>query len=815
MSTLQQYEVPWQKICWNGDDSLQFQCTDELPHLDRFIGQRRAIEAVRFGLELDKPGYNLFVTGLRGTGKASVIRSHLQSIVEEQQRQGKQKPIGDWCYVYNFDDSDRPRVLHLSPGLGRTLRSRLVELLRVLREEVPKVFKSEEYEAQRKSLEEAGRQVTQQLMMELERQAQAANFAIQFSPSGLSIFPLIDNRPMAIEEYQRLGSEQKKAIDDTRNRLMELTQDTMIRVRNIEKDASDKLKALERVAADERVSAIFSESMDSWRNIPEVWDYLTRLIDYVLDNLHLFKEAETPPGTSPFPPAGPVPGGMLARNPFIPFELNVLVDNSGVTTAPIIIEANPNWGNLFGRIERRAVMGTYISDHTMLKPGSVHQANGGYLVLNARDMLMSPGVWEGLKRVLQNKEIVLEDPTQQGGFFVTEGLRPEPVPLEMKVILTGDEALYRMLSNVDHEDFWDLFKVKAEFDYRIDRTPENVQAYCAFVSRTSAEEKLLPFDASGVARVVEYGARLVSDQSKLSSRFGLIQDLLIEADYWARKDHSQRVLGQHVQQAIEQKVYRLNLVEERIREMVAEGTLLLQVTGSVVGQVNGLSVYDLGDFTFGRPARITAQTFAGRRGVINIEREVALSGRVHDKGVLILSGYLGARYGQEKPLTLSASLCFEQSYEGIEGDSASSTELYAILSSLSGLPLRQGIAVTGSVNQKGEVQPIGGVNQKIEGMFDVCRLLGLTGDQGVMVPVQNVRNLVLREDVVAAVKEGKFHIYAVKTIDEGMEILTGYPAGERQPDGSYPEGTVNHLVDQRLRELSQSMRGYYGELLAV
>ena len=459
-------------------------------------------------------------------------------------------------------------------------------------------------------------------------------------------------------------------------------------------------------------------------------------------------------------------------------------------------------------------MGTYFSDHAMLKPGSLHLANGGYLVLNARDMLMYPGVWEGLKRVIRNQEVRLEDPAEQAGFFIPQGLRPEPIPLTVKVIVTGDEMLYRLFTTVDYEDFWDLFKAKAEFDSRIDLTPENLEAYCAFICFTCEEEGLLHFDTSGAARVLEFSARLVSDQTKLSSRFGQIKDLLIEADYWARKDSSELVLGKHVNQAVAHKVYRLNLIEERVREMVTEGTLLLNMSGAVVGQVNGLAVYDLGDFSFGRPTRITAQTFAGRNGVINIEREAALSGRTHDKWVLILSGYLGGHHGQERPLTLSASLCFEQSYEGVEGDSASSAELYAILSSLSGLPLQQNIAVTGSVNQKGEAQPIGGVNQKIEGMFDVCRVSGLTGDQGVMIPQQNVRNLMLREDVVEAVKEGKFHLYAVKTIDEGMEVLTDYPAGERQTDGSYPEGTVNYLVDKRLRELNQSMRGYFGELLA-
>ena len=459
-------------------------------------------------------------------------------------------------------------------------------------------------------------------------------------------------------------------------------------------------------------------------------------------------------------------------------------------------------------------MGAYFSDHTMLKSGSIHHANGGYLLLNARDLLMNAGVWEGLKRAIRDKEASLEDPAVQFGLIAPQGLKPEPIPWDAKVIVTGDEAIYRLLSTNDREDFWEMFKVKAEFDSQIDLTPGSVADYCTFICGICETEGLLHADRSGVARIVEYGARLVTDQTKLSSRFGQIQDLVIEGDYWARKAGASLLSGQHVKQALDEKFYRLNLVEEKLRNLMAEGTIMVDMEGEVVGQVNGLVVYDLGDFSFGRPARITAKTFAGGRGVINIEREAQLSGRIHDKGVLILSGFLGWKFAQNKPLSISASLSFEQSYEGVEGDSASSTELYAILSSLSDLPIRQGIAITGSVNQKGEIQPIGGVNQKVEGFFDICRVVGLTGDQGVIVPHQNVKNLMLRDDVVNAVKEGKFHIYSVKTIDEGIEILTGVPAGDRDPaDGAYPKGTVNYLVDTRLKELAESLRGFYAETL--
>ena len=815
MDELDKYRVLWEETCWTcKTEDFNFQCTDELTPLDRFIGQDRALDAIRFGLEVDKPGYNLFVTGLTGTGKTSAIKAHLESIIEDMERQEKSKPPCDWCYAHNFDDPDRPFALSLPAGEGKSLRSRMTYILALLREEMPKVFKSEQFEAERREMEEKGRLTTQEIMGALEQDARSQGFAVQMNQTGVTIFPMVENRAMSPEEYKALEEEQRKSVDEVRNQLMQQTQETMAKVREAEKESWDLIHDHERSAAEHRVADIFRPTVNAYENVPEVNHYLRHLADNVLDHLNLFKDDEAVPSQTAPPMGSAPPSGSGPGNPFLAFEINLLVDNSDVGTSPIVVEPNPNWGNLFGRIERRATMGTYFSDHSMLKPGSIHQANGGYLVLNARDVLTYPPVWEGLKRVIRNREIRLEDPAEQNGFFVPQGLRPEPIPLDIKVIITGDESTYRLLTTVDNEDFWDLFKVKAEFDNKVDITPDNIDAYCAFICRTCEDEGLRAFDANGAARVIEFAARMVSDQKKLSTRFGQIKDLLIESDYWAGQASCELVLGEHVEQAVNKKIHRLNIVEERVQEMVENGSVLLDFTGSVVGQVNGLAVYDLGDFSFGRPSRITAQTFAGREGVINIEREASLSGSTHDKGVLILSGYLGAKFGQERPLTLSSSLCFEQSYDGVDGDSASSTELYAIMSSLSGLPLKQNLSVTGSVNQMGEIQPIGGVNQKVEGMFDVCRIAGLTGDQGVMVPHQNLRNLMLRADVVAAIKEGKFHIYSVRTIDEGLEILTGVTAGERGPHGEFPEGTVNGLVEKRLRELHQSMRGYYEGLLS-
>ena len=816
VSTAAKYEVQADRLCWHCQTSdFHFDCTDELAPPQGLIGQERALNALQFGLEVEKRGYNLFVTGLTGTGKASAIKRHLQAIIDERSGQGIRFPIHDWCYVHNFTDADVPHVLKLPTGKGRRLLQNLSGLLRTVREEIPKLFASEEYRTQRQQLEEEGRSSYQTQLQELEREARAESFGLQLTPTGVNLFPVsAEGKPFSPEEFMRLPEEDRNSIDELRGRLLQRVQETLEGLKKIGKEAHDRMTDLDRSVGEMELSELFRPLEDGWSEVPEVLEYLAALKGYAIDNLSIFTADGAQQGQTPATVPSPQPPSTTQRDPYLPFEVAVLVDNSNTQAAPIIIESNPSWGNLFGRIERRAYMGAYFSDHTMLKPGSIHHSNGGYLVLNAKDLLMNSGGWEGLKRAIRDREVRLEDPAVQFGLIAPQGLRRQPIPWDAKVIVTGDETTYRLLSTYDQEDFWEMFKVKAEFDSQIDLTPESVNDYCSFICGICQSEGLLHADRSGVARVVEYGARLVADQTKLSSRFGQIQDLLIEGDYWARKDGAELITGKHVRKALDEKLYRLNLMEEKLRQLMAEGTLMVDITGEEVGQINGLVVYDLGDFSFGRPARITAKTFAGRRGVINIEREAQLSGRIHDKGVLILSGFLGWKFAQDKPLSLSASLSFEQSYEGVDGDSASSTELYAILSSLSELPISQSIAITGSVNQKGEIQPIGGANQKVEGFFDICRLKGLTGDQGVIVPHQNVKNLMLREDVVEAVKQGSFHVYAVHTIDEGIEVLTGVPAGERGPDGTFPQGTVNALVDKKLQALAQSLRGFYTEALA-
>jgi predicted ATP-dependent protease len=761
------------------------------------------MSSLEFGLAVHRPGYNIFVTGLTGTGKASAIKSYVEKAVERRKQQTEGYLPDDWCYVYNLADSGSPQVVRLPAGRGKVLRDQMRELLDTIKAEIGRALGSEEYQRRRQALVEEGQAAHRELLQSLEAEAREAGFLIQISPIGVNLVPLKEGRPMEPQEFAALPEAERQSIEERQTDVMRRVGETMQRLGAVQKEANEKIQGLERRAAEVALGRPFQELLAQYHDFPDATCYVESLRDFTLGNIGLFQEKEEAAPTPLFRP-------FAETDPALAFQVNVFVDNSGAEGPPVIIESNPTWSNLFGKVERRAIMGTYVSDHTMLNPGAVHVANGGYLILNIRDLLLNPGVWEVLKRMIKTKEARLEEPFEQFGFLAPHGLRPQTIPVEEKVIVTGDDVLYRLLAQYD-EDFWELFKVKADFDLQIERTQENLEAYAAFICSRCQNEGLLHFSNGGVAKVSEYGARLVADQHKLSSRFGQLRDLLVEADYWARQDGAPVVGSEHVQKAIEQKLYRSKLVEERVRELIAQGTLMVDVDGEVVGQVNGLAVYDLGDFSFGKPSRITAKTFMGRRGVINIERESQLSGRIHDKGVLILSGYLGYKYAQNKPLSLSASLCFEQSYEGVEGDSASSTELYAILSSLSGLPVEQGVAVTGSVNQKGEVQPIGGVNEKIEGFFDICKAKGLTGRQGVIIPCQNMRHLMLREEVVDVVRQGQFRIYAVRTVDEGIEILTGVAAGERAADGSYPEGTVNCLIDQRLGELAEGLRGFYRE----
>ena len=802
------YEVPVSKLRWECDPKMfNFKCTKDLAPLREFVGQERATRAVEFGINMANAGYNIYVAGLTGTGKTSMVKAYIERVIKDQEARGETFQLDDWCYLYNFKEPDSPHIVSLPQGKGKAFREDMASLLNKIRQGLGEAFSSEEYKGQRQKLVEKAQVEQQKLFEEISGEAGRQGFIFQMTPAGPALIPMKEDRPMQEQEYLALDQGTRKQLESRQAKLRKKLKANFETASSVQTKAVERLKKLDKDIGEYTVSDSFGSLFKQYSNRPMIAQYLAALKSYILDNLELFKGTEEPVNPTLGAPLSQVIEG---RNPFLPFQVNVFVDNSEAKGPPVIIESNPNFSNMFGKIERRFLLGGYVSDHTMLKAGALSKANGGYVLISINDVLMNPGVWPALKRAIRNKEVRIEDPFEQFGAIAPQGLRPEPMPIKVKVILTGDAMLYQLLS-IHDEDFWEIFKVKADFDSEIEKTKDNMIAYAAFLSGSCDECEAKHFDPSGVAKIIEYSARMVADQERLSSRFAQIKDWIQEANYWALKDNARFISARHVQKAMDERLFRHNLIDERIRDLINRGTIMIDTEGEVVGQVNGLSVYSLGDISFGKPSRITSKTFLGRGGVINIERESQLSGPIHNKGVMILSGYLGWKYAQDKPLSLSASLCFEQSYQGVEGDSASSAELYAILSSLSEIPIRQNMAVTGSVNQKGEIQPIGGVNQKIEGFFKVCQAKGLSGDQGVLIPHQNLRNLMLREEVVEAVKQGHFHIYSAKTINEGIEILTGVSAGKRQKDGTYPKSTVNYLIDRRLKEMAERLKNFHTE----
>ncbi len=802
-------EVPVEKLRWRcPPESLPFESTKEVPVCMQIIGQERALQAIRLGLEMESLGYNIFVVGLVGTGRNTTIKC----LLEEIDRVGKIPD--DICYVNNFKDPDQPRCVCLPASQGKAFKKDMDDLIESLKKNIPLIFESEEYQKQRRELVEKHREREKGLVKEFEGRAKKEGFAVvqvQVGPfTRPDVVPVVAGNPMPLDQLENLtdqGQFPKESFEKLKSRYSELSgelEQVLKETRKVEKTIQDELAALDKSAISHLVEGRIGDIREKYKQ-HRITTFLDEVRDSILENPSRFQpKAETP--------QLPIPGLTLPTpaDTFTEFQVNVLVDNSGTKGAPVIIETSPTYRNLFGTIERSWGMGGIgKTDFTKIKSGSFLRANGGYLVLNAIDVFIEPGVWIALKRTLRNRSMEMQsfDPFY---LFASSALKPEPIEVKVKVVMIGDAYLYEMLYAVD-EDFKKIFKIKADFDTVMDRKNETQLQYASFIRKICHDENLLPFDRSGVAAVIEYGVRLAGRQKKLSTEFHRITDIIREASYWAKKDTSDMVYEKHVERAINEKIYRKKMIEDKIQEMIDEGIILIDADGTKVGQVNGLSVYDMGEYSFGKPSRITAKTSMGKAGIINIEREADLSGRTHNKGVLILAGYLRGKYAQDKPLTLTASLAFEQSYAGVDGDSASSTEVYAILSSISGLPLRQDMAVTGSINQNGEIQPIGGVNQKIEGFFDVCRNRGLTGKQGVIIPHQNVGDLMLRKDVVESVAAGKFHIYPIQNIDQGIEILTGVPAGEKGMDGTYPSGTVNYILDQKLRELAKRMKEFEAE----
>ncbi len=792
-------ELPKEKL-YKGihPDSIPFKTTDECKKCDEIIGQKRALKSIQTGLDIKSRGYNIFITGMVGTGRTTTIKKFLDKIEKTKARPD------DILYVHNFKSPDEPTLIKLPSGEGKLFREDMNNLINVLKRDIPELLKSKFYTDKRNSIVEGQQKKQKKLLQEFEDEVSKEGFTVIQVQVGTfvkpDLVPVIDKKPTPFEKLAQLVKEDKfskKEFNELKKKYEALTEkleEVFSKLKKIEEETHDKLKKWDEKSIIPVIKEIVSKVRGKHES-KKVQKYLDYVEEELTKNIDLFKSQKAQQREK------------LPIDPFIKYRVNLLVDNSELEGAPIIMENNPNYVNLFGSIESSMNrFGMLQTDFTKIRAGSLLKANGGYIVISALDALLEPGVWPSLKRTLKYQTLEIQNYSSLF-LFSTKGPKPEPIDINVKVIFIGDDFIYDLLYYQD-VDFKKIFKIKAEFDSETNLTKETIQDYSDFAKKIIDEDGLKPMDKNGMAALIEQCIRMSGRQKKVTTRFHHVADIIREANYRAKKSRAKIVSRKHIEKAVEERFERVSLVEDKIQEMIEEGTLMIDTSGSKVGQVNGLSVYSLGQFYFGKPTRITATTAVGRAGVINIEREADLSGRTHNKGVLILAGYLRNKYAKNKPFALSASLAFEQSYSGVDGDSASSTEVYAILSSLSNLPLRQDIAVTGSLNQKGEIQPIGAVNEKIEGFYDVCKSKKLTGKQGVIIPKENIKNLMLRRDIVEVAEKGNFHIYPVETIDEGIEILTSIKAGKQKKDGSFEKDTVNYLVDKELERLAESWKKF-------
>ncbi|NPA94171.1 MAG: AAA family ATPase [Thermodesulfobacteria bacterium] len=774
-------------------DGLGFDFLSQFEEKGRVIfGQERADRALDVGLEIKGEGFNVFVAGLQEAGAMELTLSKLKKLAEDEQARPR-----DICYIYNFQDPDVPLAILLDPGEGMQLKRDMAELVDNLQLHMPKSFEGETYLVRKEEVIREFNTKRTQLFEELDKKVREKGFILQSDPTGMMVIPAKeDGSPLSPEEISKLTQEEQ---DDLKRRSEELHREmgaVMRQVHQLEQEVRQKLKELDREVARQTASMLIEPLKRKYERYPRLKAYFDSVLEDVVLHFQDFLPAKNvPPQGMPFPMPGAGPS-------FTRYDVNVLVDNSEAKGRPFIFEANPSYPNLFGVIERQAQFGALLTDFTMIKAGALHKANGGFLVLKVMDLLKRPFSYEALKRALKTKKLEIEDPGEQYGLFTTKSLKPEPINLDVKIVLMGEPYLYQMLYNYD-EDFRELFKIKSHLDVWTDNTSERQREFLEVLVSVREKHGLMDIDKTGAARFLEFAAELADSREKLSLKITEVEDLAIEANFWAQKSGSQFISRDHVQKAIDERRYRSSLYQEHLQELLVKDVIKVATDGTAVGQINGLAVYNLGDYIFGKPSRITVNTCLGKDGIVNIEREAELSGKIHTKGVMILSGYLRQRFAQEKPLSLTATICFEQSYSMVDGDSASGAELFGLLSALSGVPLRQDIACTGAVSQKGEILPVGGVTAKIEGFFDLCKARGLTGQQGVIIPKANVRDLNLRHEIVQAVRDGKFNVWAIETVEEGVELLTGMKAGKADEEGRYPEGTLFHLVDKRLKHFSE------------
>jgi lon-related putative ATP-dependent protease len=777
---------------------MGFETTDELPDMDGIVGQARALDAIQFGTGMKDDGFNIYALGPTGLDKQALVRVFFEA-------RAKEAPTpSDWCYVNNFTHEHKPVAIELPAGMGQAFHDDMQQLVEELRTALSAAFESEEYQSQRQSISEEFQERQAEAFDELQSRARAEDMALIRTPGGIAVAPMRDGEVLGPEEIQELSEEEQEQIQEKTEALQDKLQGILRHVPAWQREMRERLNELNSEMADLAVGALLDELRDKYAAHESVVRHLNAVQKDVVANADQFLPQQEQDRGAQFMQTMQRQEQEQALQRY---GVNVLIDHAETEGAPIIYEDNPTYQNLIGRVEHRAQMGALMTDFSLIKPGALHRANGGYLILDVRNLLLQTYAWEGLKRALKSKDLRVESLGQQFSLISTVSLEPESIPLQVKVALIGNRQLYYLLSQLD-PDFDELFKVAADFDDQMDRDGETQARYARLIAETARKEKLRPLMREAVERLIEHSSRLVGDSEKLSSRMQEVTDLMREANYWAQEREHEEIAAVDVQKAIDAQIYRLDRIRENAQEAILRETLLIDTDGEAVGQINGLSVLQLSNFAFGRPTRITAQVRLGSGDVVDIEREVELGGPLHSKGVMILAGFLAGRYAQEHPLSLSASLVFEQSYGGVDGDSASSAELYALLSEISGVPIKQSFAVTGSVNQKGEVQAIGGINEKIEGFFDICQKRGLTGEQGVLIPSANVKHLMLRRDVLDAVAAGEFGIYAIDHIDQGIELLTGVSAGALDDEGAYPEGTINYRVMTRLKAMAEKRRAF-------
>ncbi|OGF62242.1 MAG: hypothetical protein A2Y62_14030 [Candidatus Fischerbacteria bacterium RBG_13_37_8] len=770
--------------------TLTFETTEELKPLSEYIGQDRAINAITFGLGMDCPGYNIYVAGPIGTGKTTLIKN----ILSEYAKKLPKPP--DWCFVNNFKNEFEPKALSFPAGEGKVFEREMKDLLKTVKDSLLKVFESKQYQEEQQSIIEDLDRKSQELFQIAQQKALMDNFQLKATTSGIQSVYMYRGKPITQEDYEKLEDEKKKEILDKKDKIDQSIREIAHQIALLEREAKSRAEQLKKDTASFALEPLFAELIKKYAAAKNVIEYLNDAMQFALQHLEeivgVKKESHQ----------------LMAKgysSALSAFDVNVIVDNSEGQGAPVVFEHNPTFVNLFGSIERRMQMGILVTDFSMIRAGSLLKANGGFLVVEALDALRYPFVWDTLKRTMETGQARIEDIGQLYGLAGATAIRAEPIPIHLKLVVLGNPYIYHLLLSYD-EDFVKLFRVKADFNIEMNRDMENVYKYAFFITTMCQEKKLKPFTKEAVAKIVEHSSRLAGDQNKLSIRLGQISNVAKESSYWASVAGQEKVTEEFVEKAIEEKIMRSNRIETKMREMIVDGTFIIEIEGKQIGQINGLAVYDLGDYMFGKPSRITCATFVGQEGVINIERKARLSGSTYDKGVLILTGYLGKQYAHDKPLTLSASMAFEQSYEMIDGDSASGAELITLLSSLAEVPIRQDLAITGSLSQKGEIQPIGGVNEKIEGFYFVCKEKGLTGSQGVVIPSKNVRNLMLRKEVIQSIAEEKFHIYSVENIDDVIEIFADMTPGKKEADGTYQVDSFHWRVDSKLKEYSKVLK---------